>query len=222
MRLEVLGTNAAFAAQGVTNSFILWQNNNSGILLDCGFSVYQELRQKGYADKIDTVLISHLHQDHCGSVVNLLDYRYKILGLKTALGGTDCRRFLELHSGNGWQEKVMPLPDDIRVDCFTVPHAKGMDCYALFINHTLLYSGDSAISILDSAAAAEAKMIIHDVSLKGGGIIVGIDELSTAKPEIKAKTFVSHYLPKDYETLCQIAHKSGLGGVLRQGMTFEI
>ena len=46
MRLEVLGTNAAFAAQGVTNSFILWQNNNSGLLLDCGFSVYQELRQQ--------------------------------------------------------------------------------------------------------------------------------------------------------------------------------
>ena len=35
MKLEVLGTNAAFAKEGVNNSFILWDNDGLGILLDC-------------------------------------------------------------------------------------------------------------------------------------------------------------------------------------------
>lgn len=84
MKLEVLGTNAAFAKEGVNNSFILWDNDGLGILLDCGFSVYQALLEKGYAEKLKAVLVSHLHQDHCGSLVNLLDYRYKVLGQTTA------------------------------------------------------------------------------------------------------------------------------------------
>lgn len=46
MKLEVLGTNAAFAKEGVNNSFILWDNDGLGILLDCGFSVYQALLEK--------------------------------------------------------------------------------------------------------------------------------------------------------------------------------
>lgn len=74
MKLEVLGTNAAFAKEGVNNSFILWDNDGLGILLDCGFSVYQALLEKGYAEKLKAVLVSHLHQDPCWSLVNLLDY----------------------------------------------------------------------------------------------------------------------------------------------------
>lgn len=145
MKLEVLGTNAAFAKEGVNNSFILWDNDGLGILLDCGFSVYQALLEKGYAEKLKAVLVSHLHQDHCGSLVNLLDYRYKVLGQTTAVAGAPDDKFMFMHSGNGWEAKTAPLPDELRLDTFEVPHAKGMRCLSLMVNEKLYYSGDSAI-----------------------------------------------------------------------------
>lgn len=222
MKLEVLGTNAAFAKDGVNNSFICWKNDEEGVLLDCGFSVYQKLLNKDYAKKIKTVLLSHLHQDHCGSAINLLDYRFKILNETTAIGGVDWSKFLKLHSGDGWEDKVVPLSDDFPLATFDVPHAKGMDCRALFLNSKLLYSGDSAISLLNRPEAIKAQMIIHDVSLQKGGIIVCVDELDKAPAEIKAKTYLSHYLPKDFKALQLKAEKYGLGGVLRPGKVFEL
>ena len=222
MKLDGLGTNAAFAKEGVNNSFILWDNDGLGILLDCGFSVYQALLEKGYAEKLKAVLVSHLHQDHCGSLVNLLDYRYKVLGQTTAVAGAPDDKFMFMHSGNGWEAKTAPLPDELRLDTFEVPHAKGMRCLSLMVNEKLYYSGDSAISLLDTPAAAKAEMIIHDVSLSKGGIIASIDELNKAPADIKAKTFVSHYLPKDYDALAEKVQQYGLGGVLKPGDVFEL
>ncbi len=221
MRLEVLGTNSAFAPTGVNNSFILWKNEENGILLDCGFGVFAELMRKDYAKNIHTLLLSHLHQDHCGSAVNFLDYRFKILKQKTALGGTPTDEFLRLHSGDDWQEKISDL-HDIALKTFAVPHAKGMECCALFVENRLLYSGDSAISLLDREEAFDAEMIIHDVSLAANGAIVDIEALGNAAPEIRTKTFVSHYHPKDYDTLAQKASSLGLGGVLKAGDFFDI
>ncbi len=222
MKLEVLGTNAAFAKDGITNSFILWKYENDGILLDCGFSVFHALLQKNYADKINTVLISHLHQDHSGSLINFLDYRFKVLNRTTSVGGTNIDRFIQIHSGNGWEDKLHSFPENLNYKRIEVPHAKGMECYALFVENKLLYSGDSAVSILTTPEAQTAKMIIHDTSLTRGGIIVSIDELAEASPEIKAKTFLSHYLPKDYDTLAEKAARYGFGGVLKSGDVFEL
>ena len=50
MKLEVLGTNSAFVKNGVNNSFILWRNEDGGVLLDCGYTVFQELMRKNYAE----------------------------------------------------------------------------------------------------------------------------------------------------------------------------
>ena len=113
MKLEVLGTNAAFAKEGVNNSFILWDNDGLGILLDCGFSVYQALFEKGHAEKLKAVLVSHLHQDHCGSLVNLLDYRYKVLGQTTAVAGAPDDKFMFMHSGNGWEAGICLRQNDL-------------------------------------------------------------------------------------------------------------
>lgn len=218
MKLEVLGTNSAFVKDGINNSFVLWQDENSGVLLDCGYSVFQELLRRGYADKIKTALISHQHQDHAGSAVTLVEYRYNILGQKTAIGGAWDRL---LQNADGVNAAQMVMPSEVKLETFLVPHAKGLECLALYVADMVLYSGDSAISVLDTKQAQQAKMIIHDVSLNGGAI-VKIDELAAAKPEIKAKTFVSHYRPQDYAEVVERAKKTGLGGVLQAGQIFEL
>lgn len=218
MKLEVLGTNSAFVKNGVNNSFILWRNEDDGVLLDCGYTVFQELVRKNYAEKVNTLLLSHQHQDHAGSAVTLLEYRNNILGKKTAIGGAWDRL---LQTADGIHAAEMTVPLEIELETFIVPHAKGLECLALFVENTLLYSGDSAISILDTPQARQAKMIIHDVSLTGGAI-VKVDDLASAAPEIKAKTYVSHYRPEDYEELVRRVEKAGLAGVLQQGMNLRL
>ncbi len=218
MKLEVLGTNSAFAKKGVNNSFVLWRDDGRGILLDCGYSVFQCLLDKGYADKIDTVLLSHQHQDHAGSAVTLVEYRNNMLGRKTAVGGA-WGKLLQTADGVNAAQMIEPL--DVELQTFEVPHAKGMECLALYVADKVLYSGDTAVSVLDTEAARKAQSIIHDVSLNGGAI-VKIDNLAAAAPEIKAKTYVSHYRPQDYEELCARAQKAGLAGVLQPGKIFAL
>ena len=218
MKLEVLGTNSAFAKKGVNNSFVLWRDDGRGILLDCGYSVFQHLLDQGYADKRDTILLSHQHQDHAGSAVTLVEYRNNMLGCKTAIGGAWGNL---LQNADGVCAEQMTIPMDIAVETFIVPHAKGMECVALYVADKVLYSGDTAVSVLDSEQAQKAKLIIHDVSLNGGAI-VKIDALAGAAPEIKAKTYVSHYRPQDYEELCIRAQKAGLAGVLQPKMIFNL
>ena len=68
------------AAHTVTGSQHLLEINGRRLLLDCG--LYQGRRDESYArnlkfshdpHKVDAVLLSHAHIDHCGNLPNLVD-----------------------------------------------------------------------------------------------------------------------------------------------------
>src|SRR5512147_851926 len=68
------------AAHTVTGSQHLLEINGHRLLLDCG--LYQGRRDESYARnlkfshdprKVDAVLLSHAHIDHCGNLPNLVD-----------------------------------------------------------------------------------------------------------------------------------------------------
>ncbi len=69
--IQFVGTGGAFDfAQG--NSAALISFKGKKILLDCGHSVYPRLREKGLAGAIDYILLTHLHDDHVGSLSTLI------------------------------------------------------------------------------------------------------------------------------------------------------
>lgn len=69
--IQFVGTGGAFdVAQGNSAAWITFKGKN--ILLDCGHSVYPRLREKGLADKMDYILLTHLHDDHAGSLSTLI------------------------------------------------------------------------------------------------------------------------------------------------------
>lgn len=71
IQIQFIGTGGAFDfEQG--NSAALVEINGTKILIDCGHSVYPRLREKGLAGKIDYILLTHLHDDHAGSVSTLI------------------------------------------------------------------------------------------------------------------------------------------------------
>lgn len=221
MKLEIIGTNSAFAKDGPTTSLMVWDNDGKGILLDCGYPIFQYLGKLGYLDKIKAVLLSHTHQDHCGSAVTLAEYASQVLGRPLMIGGVKWDKLLKLCDGDDYPEKVR-LPDgSFTLESWEVPHAKGMECRALLVNDKVLFSGDTAVSLLNTLQAKKARIIIHGAHLKGTPNLVAVSKLGNAPAEIRTKTWLIHYLPADYEQMAAAAQKYGLAGVVRPGMVFD-
>ena len=223
MQVEIIGTSGAFAP-GTNVSMIIWPQDTkqNGILLDCGFSVFQKLQELDFSSKLDVVLLSHLHQDHCGSAVTLAEFCDQINHHKLRTGGIDWQELLTLSDADEGKIRTLPLAANFPLQTFSVPHVKGMKSLALFYDNKILYSGDTSVSLLDTPQAAIAKLIIHDAALKANAFHCGLKSLADAPKEIKAKTWVTHYHPKDleaYKTLCQ---EYGLAGVLEAGMSFQL
>lgn len=67
MQIKFIGTGGAFDYE-YGNSAAWVQFNGKNILIDCGFSIYPKLAQLDLIKDIDFVLITHLHDDHVGSL----------------------------------------------------------------------------------------------------------------------------------------------------------
>ncbi|MCB9231569.1 MAG: ribonuclease Z [Bacteroidia bacterium] len=79
MEIRFLGFGGAFDTHLVNSSAIV---SHSGVrtLIDCGHSVFPFLKNSGAIHQIDQVVITHLHDDHVGSLSALAIYFSKVLG----------------------------------------------------------------------------------------------------------------------------------------------
>lgn len=80
LRLTVLGSGDAFNAGGALHSAYQLEHAEGTILLECGPSVLAGIKRAGLAsDRIDGVVISHLHGDHFAGLPFLfLEYRFEV------------------------------------------------------------------------------------------------------------------------------------------------
>jgi len=92
MKVTCIGSGGAFDTDQPNSSFIVKlkinnDKNYSHILIDCGYNIFSELKNN-YIDlleKIDYVFITHMDDDHIGSLKSLIYYRYFILGKITKI-----------------------------------------------------------------------------------------------------------------------------------------
>jgi len=95
IKLSFLG-----AAGNVTGSRYLLQANGSTILVDCGLHQERHLRERDWDDfaidpaKIDVVLLTHAHLDHCGYLPRLVSHGFKGKVFCTAATGEIARIIL--------------------------------------------------------------------------------------------------------------------------------
>lgn len=220
MKIQIIGADSAF--DGLNTSFFFRDDLNRGVLVDCGFTVYPELNRRGMINDIDVVLISHLHADHTGSLCTLAVKR-RLQGQKIIVGGTDVSGLF--HEQGVLPDDFIPLPTDDPLNIKTI-QTKHIPKYgtnnALFIANTILYSGDTNESVLNSEYARKTKIIIHEACLNTPSAHTTLENLNKEAPEVKAKTWLIHIPIQERTEIEKMAQEIGFAGVCYNGQELEI
>ena len=87
MEVRVIGSGGAFDTT-LTNSSFIVSAGGSNTLVDCGYNVFAKLKEledyvRDLISGIDRIYITHMDDDHIGSLNSLIYYRYFVLGLTT-------------------------------------------------------------------------------------------------------------------------------------------
>ncbi len=220
MKIQIIGADSAF--DGLNTSFFFRDELNRGVLVDCGFTVFPELNRRNMLNDVDVVLISHLHADHTGSLCTLA-VKHRLKGHKIIIGGTDV-------SGLFKEQEVLPddfIPlshsDPLNLKIIQTKHIPEYgNNNAMFIANTILYSGDTNESVLDTNYARDAKIIIHEVCLNTPVAHTTLENLNQAPSEIKAKTWLMHVPIQEREEIETMAQQMGFAGVCYNEQEIEI
>ncbi len=85
MNLRFLGVGGAFDPEFGSSSALVESGADTLTLIDCGCTTYLDLRRTGMVDRVTHVLITHMHDDHVGSLGSLIYHHYYINGRKLEL-----------------------------------------------------------------------------------------------------------------------------------------
>ncbi len=169
MRVTTLGTGDAFGSGGRFQTCIALAVDSAdapSVLLDCGASSLTALRQQQIdPNKIEAVLVTHLHGDHFGGLAFLvLDGQFRRRthdltifgppGTRTRLeqameilfpGSSGVQRRFAVHVVEYANRRSLEL-GPLRVTPYEVSHASGAPAYALRVDGphaSVAYSGDT-------------------------------------------------------------------------------
>jgi ribonuclease BN (tRNA processing enzyme) len=188
MKLHILGCGDAFGSGGRNQSGYLIEASDRLFLLDCGPTTLLALKRAGFdPSRLDAVLLSHLHGDHCAGLPFLfIEYLYQ-RPRQTPLqiagpAGTEekVRSLFDLMYGSVSMAKELPPvefqllePDrnnrvaGIDVYAFRVPHQVTEISLGLKVRYEgkqILFSGDSAWTELFVRHARDADLFLCECS----------------------------------------------------------
>lgn len=172
MRLTVLGNNGPYPSVGGACSGYLLTSEKTRLLIECGSGVLARLRGICSPDRLDAVLLSHLHYDHMS---DLLPMQYALqfcpprdkLPIFAPEEPEAVRRLLDAPC-----YRLMPMQDvkigDMSVRFYPVRHP--VLTYALRIeaeNRVFVYTGDTNTADGLSAFCQDADLLLADAGLNG-------------------------------------------------------
>lgn len=155
MQIKFIGTGGAFDYKyGNSSAWITYKDAH--ILIDCGYSVYPRLQEKDLIRKINYILITHLHDDHAGSLATMiLHHKHVCRSTKnlvvlypTEAFKDDISAFLSYSLIDPDEYLIFQSLDEVEgigaLDTTNL-HATGMKSFAYYFQEEddlLLYSGD--------------------------------------------------------------------------------
>jgi len=172
MKLTVLGNNGPFPAPGGACSgyLVASDSGNTNVLLDCGSGVIARLSKHLQIERLDAVVLSHLHFDHMSDMTVL----------KYVLQFAQRRRNLLVVSP-AEPRKVFEIMDDPRMDFMEpqdlnvgemrvsfVPATHPVPAVSVKVEcdgATLVYTGDTNLNPFIELFADGADMLLADAGL---------------------------------------------------------
>ncbi len=229
MKVKILGCGSGLDLS-LGNTSVLVSNEGKNTLIDCGYTVLPKLFDLGIQDSIDNVFISHVHNDHAGSLCALLEYNCFVRGKKTRLGGVDLKPYLDMVGPTMW-DMAVEKEEFEGVELIKTEHVPNMESVGALFFGKLFYSGDTGYSLLDSELAKRAEVIIHEAFIsdmllagkKNEYIHVGMETLANSTDaETRAKTWITHYSRRNQELLKDMCSNLGFAGLLEPGQVINI
>ncbi|QPP10281.1 MBL fold metallo-hydrolase [Streptomyces bathyalis] len=186
MRVTVVGSGDAFGSGGRFQTCIALGPDDtqaaSHTLIDCGATSAVALKQQGFdLNRIETVLVTHLHGDHFGGIVFLIldgQFRRRSIDL-TVIGPPGTQQRLEEAMEASFpgstqvtrrfavrvlehQERTLRVTGRFTAVPFEVRHASGAPSYAIRVEDAdngacIAYSGDTewTDALLDAAQGTD-------------------------------------------------------------------
>ena len=186
MKISFLGVGGAFLPECGSSAAVVDTGAGTCTLIDAGCSTYGDLCRRGLIEQITHILITHLHDDHVGSLGSIINHRYHLSKAPVQLLFPAWLReplltLLRLQRTNHPVENYVELRElnganeigETRVQCVDTSnlHQLNMPSSGYVFrdrNSTLAYSGDVAdADVLFNAIATEDKgttVVYHDVS----------------------------------------------------------
>lgn len=223
LQLKVIGSGGAFNPREGNSSFVISRaGSKRKYLVDCGSTVYAELKKFDLVDKIDYVCITHLHDDHIGSLSTFIFDRWFLHQKRTII----LTHPKVTDTLTNYLLKIVNVPQDlfwigyghssaamkIRAIDTTDFHYKGMPSCAFLFEGTegeefgdsekIVISGDTGLPIWDaeefpplSYFDPNRTLILHDVTnIVGDGSIVPFPHCHySALEEMAGKFYVFGY-----------------------------
>lgn len=219
MKIEVLGVGNLFTPEITNTSFLLSDIHQQGkekFLIDCGYNVFQKLISEHHdIETIDTVIITHTHPDHVGSLGALIYYRWFMFNKTTKIicgngVGKYLLKYLESTVFNVVSPGYLKLNEynlcpyelifnDIPTDLmymFEVQH-QDIPAYGVCLKkQKIVFTGDTDLLNPESDIFQSADMIFHDCIIDhyARGIHSNIRDMEVSYPQnIREKIQLVHH-----------------------------
>ena len=144
--LKFLGRDSGF---GQKNNSAYYIENNKFVLIDCGFTVFQDIKNNFDLSKYDKfeIIITHLHNDHAGSLSQLILYIWFMLNKKTIIIN-NCKNIETYLNITGTPHESYELKSSLDNLMFIkTEHVKYLDAYGFktnINNKNIVYTGDTS------------------------------------------------------------------------------
>ncbi len=186
--LKFLGSDSGF---GINNNSAYIEEKGKLTIIDCGFTVFTQIKKKFDLNKYKeiNVIITHLHNDHAGSLSQLILYSYFIFNKRVNVISM-CSKIKEYLDITGTPEDAYTLYNKFEnVEFIRTEHTRYLDSYGfkLCVNgKKIVYTGDTNILEPFIKYTNDIDEFYVDVS-RYGGAHLKIDDVIEKLREIKKK-----------------------------------
>ena len=200
--LKFLGSDAGY---GKNNNSAYIEFDNKLLLIDCGFTVFGKIQEQFDLSKYNeiNVIITHLHNDHAGSLSQLILYLFFEYGKKVKII-SKCEHLNEYLQFCGTPVESFDIVNETEnIIMIKTDHTPFLDAYGfnMILNgRNIIYTGDTKIIKPFLPYLDEVEELYIDVS-KSGGAHLKIEDILDRLTELKEKgvdIFLMHVDDKEY------------------------